>query len=232
MKKTLCISGLLISSVFISGCVATAIKSGVAEVETKTLNYPQPNTNIYAVKGSVMLLRAKYESGYRYRLNEDLALTLQYGNVSVKIDKGEELKPSIMDGKEYHCKDAASRTFLSITRNPVCLEIKDGKVLRMRYAPSAYYFTYEFDKPLSASREEIAVNVGSGVSKVEVLFEGANEETILLLMREYGENLTIPKSSKPIIFKKNANKIDELNVELEITSLKGDGVGYKVLKWN
>lgn len=216
----------------LTGCMNAPVKQDAGQISTKYLKYPELGKKSHLVSNGIFLLKTDYISGYRYKLATELNVSLGFGAYSVFISPSEELIPSIMEGEEYHCVTSyALKQLIGTSTKNVCLKITDDRVVSMRYAPSAYWFTHEFKSGVKARRSEININ-NSEISKIEIIFEGATQDKILFVQKIYGNNLTIPLANKPIIINRDKSIIEMLGAVIEVYEISANSITYSVKNWN
>lgn len=226
-----CLTVLLLSMA-ISGCVTTPVKDGVGDVAEKNFRFPKIGQKIHVISNGIVLMDASYKSGYKYKLVNPLSLTLGFGAYSVQIDKNEELVPSILDGKEVHCTTSNSmRQLIGMSSNRACLAISGTKATHLKYAPSAHWFTKEFEEPIEVSRREVAVNPSGTVTKTELIYQGSTGGKIMFLRKDFGENLEIPKSAKPIIVDIKDGGVEILGARITVENANSNSLTYTIDSW-
>ena len=210
-------------TVCIIGCTAMPKNDMAGSITEKNLTFPPISKKIYVMAGGLVHIKTGYKSGYRFKLKDALDQSVQLGLATIKINPSDELIPSVLEGKEYHCVSFnAYKDMFGFGSSNVCLFEEQGKFTHIRYAPGVYWFKYDFSPPLGITKNEVVVAMNNAYSKKELVYDGSTLGNLMFSEKEYGINLQTPNKTKPIVV-----KIDSVPNLLDVS-----GASIKVLEYS
>lgn len=220
---------LIIFSVVLSGCMAIPKTEAVGMVSDKDLSFPKLNQKIYVVTEGLVHIKTSYKSGYRYKLKFPYDERVQMGMASVKVNANEDLIPSILEEREYHCASTnAYRDLIGFGNRNVCFLEENGKFTKMRYAPGAYWFTQDITPPIEVIKTEIILSSFGSYAKKELSYGGSSKNLLMFFEKEYTSDLSNPSKIKPIAIavESTPKSIEISGAQIKVLDFSGNSLTF------
>lgn len=231
MNKTIAIAvsacGLILAS-----CASVPVISGDSTIQQKTAIFPKQGQQVHAVVGGVVHLKADYQSSYTYNLSSPLSMGFMLGRVIVS--KEEMLYQGSLNGEDVFC--TRSKVYYDPLTGPFAIacfqSTEKGKFNNIKVAPGAVWFNKRISPPINYVGSEIVFGSGGKPLKRELIFNGAENETLLFTEKIYERSVETASRTKPLMAKVETvpSKVTLDGTEINIINYTRNSLTYSIEK--
>lgn len=214
---------LLLASCFailLIGC-ATVPKPIDREYSHTQIKFPDKNIFKTINNGDIAFLNYDYESKVTYKTDGEVSTRIAFDKVFVP--KGASLTKSNLKGKDVLCYNAI---------RPICFDGNLDKqyLNKVSMAPGAVWFSQDLSPPIKYITTE-TYRQKSTPSKIEVLFDGYDQNYLSFIYKEFTDQSTLPSLTQPVLVEVLNTPIivSVKNVKIEVTKYTNKTLTFRVL---
>lgn len=233
MNKTIIAIAVSVCGLLLASCASKSIISGDSTVQQKNVSFPKQGQQVHAVVGGLVHLKTAYQSSYAYRLVLPLSMGFMLGKVIVSNE--ERLFQGSLDGEDVYC--TRSKVYYDPLVGPhttACFQsAAKGKFNNIKVAPGGAWFNKELSPPIDyVVGSEIAFSSGGKPLKRELIFDGAEKETLLFTEKIYEHSVETASRAKPLMTKVESvpSKVTLDGAEINIIKYTNNSLTYSIEK--
>jgi len=223
----------LVAIALLVGCAAKPIVKGDSEAQKKIANFPKLGQQVHVVVGGLVHLHADYASRYTFQLTNPIAMGFALGKLHVSPQ--DALAESSLDGVKVFC--TTRFVYIDPLAGPqatACfVPSSRGKFGKVKAAPGSYWFTKDLAPEVDYASVEVPQNELGKPLKRELVFDGAQDSTLLFSEKVYEVTLESPSKSRPVFAKVESipAKISVNGVVINVVAFTANSLTYSVEKY-
>jgi hypothetical protein len=223
----------LVAVAFLVGCAAKPIIKGDSEAQQKIANFPKLGQQVHVEVGGLVHLHADYVSRYAFRLTNPISMGFALGKLNVSPQ--DALAESSLDGVEVFC--TTRFVYIDPLTGPhttACfVPSSRGKFGKVKAAPGSYWFTKDLAPEVDYASVEVPQSQPGKPFKRELVFEGAQDSTLLFSEKIYEVTLDSPNKSRPVLTKVESvpTKINVNGAIINVVAFTANSLTYSVEKY-
>lgn len=220
----------LVLLVLLVGCASKPMIKGDSEATQKIANFPKIGQQVHVVVGGLIHLHADYASRYSFRLTQPLAMRFALGRLNVSPQHA--LSESSLDGVEVFC--TTQFVYIDPLTGPHAIACfvpsSKGKFGQVKASPGSYWFTKDISPEVDYTSVEVPQYQPGKPFKRELIFEGAQDNTLLLSEKVYEVTLDVPSKSLPVLKKIESvpTKINVNGVVINVVAFTANSLTYSI----
>ena len=224
---------VIVCVLLLASCAATKPIAGRdSTVQQKSVSFPKQGQQVHVLVGGLVHLKTDYQSNFTYNLAKPLNMGFMLGKV--KVSPGDRLAKSTMDGEEVFC--TATKVYYDPLVGPqaiVCFQSTNtGTFNNIKAAPGVVWFNKELMPPVEYVSSENAVGANGKPLKRELIFEGAEKESLLFTVKLYENSVEAASKLKPMVTKVDSvpSKVAIDGIEINIHKYTNNSLTYSIEK--